>query len=66
MDLWTQWEREKVAGESSISVCTLSVVRWIAGEKLSCSTGSPVWCSVMTWENGMGRGEGPGKEGMYA
>ena len=33
-------------------------VRWIAGEKLLCSTGSPGWCSVMTW------GE-EGREGMY-
>ena len=53
-------------GESSINICTLSVVRWIAGEKLHCSTGSPVWCSVMTWKNGMAKGERPGKEEMYA
>ena len=23
------------------------MARWIAGEKLLCRTGSPVWCSVM-------------------
>ena len=63
----TMGERESCRnGESSINICTLSVVRWIAGEKLHCSTGSPVWCSVMTWKNGMAKGERPGKEGMYA
>ena len=35
-------------GESSINICTLSCVEWIAGEKLLFNTGSPVWCSVMT------------------
>ena len=29
-------------GESSISICTLSAIRCIAGEKLPCSRGSPV------------------------
>ena len=36
----------------------LSGVRWIAGEKLLCSIGSLVWCSVMTWSDEMGGGEG--------
>ena len=45
-------------GESSIYIYTLSSVRWIAGENLQCSTGSPVWCSVMIWRDGMGRGVG--------
>ena len=31
---------------------TLSGVRWIAGEKLLCGTGNPVWSSVMTWRGG--------------
>ena len=35
-------------GESGISLYTLSCVRWMAGEKLLCSTGCPVWCSGMT------------------
>ena len=30
----------------------------MAGEKLLSSLGSPVCCSVMTWRNGMGAGEG--------
>ena len=28
-------------------------VRWKAGEKSLCSTGSPVWCSVITWRDGI-------------
>ena len=28
----------------------------MAGEKLLYSTGRPVWCSVMTWRDGMGEG----------
>ena len=47
-------------GENSITINTLSGVRWIAGEKLLRSTGSPVWCSVMIWRDGMGEG----REGM--
>ena len=35
---------------------TLSGVRWIAGEKLLCGTGSPVWCCVMTWRDRIGEG----------
>ena len=42
-----------MSGESSITVYTLSGVRWIAGEEL-CSTGSPVLSSVMSWRDGMG------------
>ena len=41
-------------GESSSSMYTLSGVRWMAAEKLQCSTGSPVWHSVMTWRDGIG------------
>ena len=44
---------------------TLSGVRRLAGEKSVYGTGSPVWCSVMTWRDGMGRGGSLGKEGMY-
>ena len=44
-------------------MCTLSGVRWIAGKKLLCSTGSPVWCSVMTWRDGMGEGREAREEG---
>ena len=39
----------------------LSGVRWIqltAGKKLLCTIGSLVWCSVMTWRDEMGGGEG--------
>ena len=45
-------------GESNTNIRTLSGVRWIAGEKLLGSTGSPLWCSVMTWKAGLGGGEG--------
>ena len=40
-------------GESSINIYTVSGVRWIADKKLLCSTGSPVWGSVMTWRDGI-------------
>ena len=40
-------------GEGSINIYTLSGVRWLAGGKPLCSRGSPVWCSVMTWRDGM-------------
>ena len=40
--------REGMDGESSISMYTLSGVRWMASEKLQCSTGTPAWHSVMT------------------
>jgi len=33
--------------ETSINICTLSCVKWIAGEKFLYNTGSSVWCSVM-------------------
>ena len=57
MGLWTQWGRERV-GEwgSGLSIQTLPGVRQTAGEKLLCSTGSPVWPSVMTQMLGWGRG----------
>ena len=35
----------------------------MAGEKLLCSTGSPVCCSVMTWRDGMGDGREAREEG---
>ena len=41
-------------GESNTNIRTLSGVRWIAGEKVLGSTGSPLWCSVMTWKAGLG------------
>ena len=45
-EVWTNGER------------TLSGVRWIASEKLLCSAGSPTLHFLMTWRDGMGRGEG--------
>ena len=45
-------------GESSISIYTLSCVKWVAGKKLLYNTGSPAWCSVMTSRGEMGKGEG--------
>ena len=41
-------------GESGINIHILSGLRRRAGEKLLCSTGSPVWCSVKTWRDGTG------------
>ena len=48
--------RERMIGmnrENSINICILSskIDSW-------CSTGSPDWCSLMTWRDGMGEGEG--------
>ena len=35
------------------NIHTLLGVRWKAGEKSLCSMGSPVWCSVITWRDGI-------------
>ena len=43
-------------GESSTDIYILSRVWWVAGKKLLCRAGSPVWRSV--WPRGMGWGEG--------
>ena len=43
-------------GESTTDTYTLSQVGWRAGEKLLCSTGSPVWCPVRTYRDAMGEG----------
>ena len=43
---------------SSINIYILLCVRQTAGEKLLCSTRSPIWCSVMTWRDGMEGGVG--------
>ena len=53
-----------IDGEGSVNVYTLSGIRWIAGAKLLCSTGNPVWCSVMTWRGGK-RGREAMEGGMY-
>ena len=45
------------SGESGLILSALSDIRWMAGEKLLCSTGNPVWCCVMTGSDGMGGGE---------
>ena len=66
MDLCTQWGKERVRRmEKGTNICTPSGVRRLAGEKSVYGTGSPVWCSVMTWRDGMGRGGSLEKEGMY-
>ena len=53
------WEGESgMNGESNINIYTLSSIRWITYEKLLWRTGSPVWWSVMTWKNQIGKGEG--------
>ena len=54
-------------GESSINIYSLSGVRWISSVLSYCSIGSLVWCSVMTWRDRVGEGEGRerGREYMY-
>lgn len=54
-------------GESSINVYALLGVRWIDGEKLLCSTESPVWLLLMIWRVGFWGGEGvlAGRGYMY-
>ena len=41
-----------------------SGVRWLSGEKLLCSSGRSVWCSVMTWRGRVGGGEGGSEENV--
>ena len=58
-------------GESSINIHTQLGVRWIAGEKLLCSTGTvyiatvytELCSSVMTWKDGMGTEGREAREG---
>ena len=52
-------------GESSINKDTLSGLRWIAGEKLLCSAGSPAWPSMMTWKDRMQGREGDSRGKGY-
>ena len=49
-------------GDSSINICTLPCVGWLAGVKLLYSTGSPGWCSLMPRGIRWGRG---GSERIY-
>ena len=44
----------RINRKSSDNIYVLLCVTWIAGEKLLCDTGSPVWCSVMGWDGGKG------------
>ena len=66
MDTVGEGESE-MNGESSIHKDTLSGLRWIAGEKLLCSTGGPAWHFMMTWKDRMQGREGGsrGKGYMY-
>ena len=48
---------DETNGESSVNINTLPGVRWIGGEKVLVSTGSPAWHSIMTWKGGMGEWE---------
>ena len=56
--------KSETNGEISINIYTLSGIRWIAGEKLLCSTRSPVWPSVMTWKGKWWEERELGREGM--
>ena len=60
MDLGTQWWRERVGRTEKAA----PDVRWIAGEKLHCSTGNPGWCSVMTWRGAVEKGREAQEGGM--
>ena len=53
---------EKVA---SIYIYSVMCLRWIGGEKLLYSTGSPVWCSVMTWRDAGWEGGSRDRGYMY-
>jgi len=60
---WREWTcghsgaRSKTNWGSSTDIYTLSCVKHIASGKLLYNTGSPAWCSVMTWRGGMGEGK---------
>ena len=45
-------------GKSNINIYTLSSIRWITGEKLLCSAGSPGWHSCDDDQEGSGGGRG--------
>ena len=60
MDLWKQCGQIGMNGGSSVNIYTLLGVTQVTGEKLLCSTGNPVWCSMTTQRGGIGRG---GEEG---
>ena len=63
MDLWMKRRKERVERtESSIEICTLPCVKYIANCKLFSDTESPAWCSAMTWRGGM-RGWEEGSRG---
>ena len=47
-------------GQSNTDIYTPPCAKQIAGEKLLCNTGSPVWCSEMTQRGGVREG----KEGL--
>ena len=42
---------------SSTDIYILSCVKHIASGKLLHNTGSPAWCSAMTWRGGKGEGK---------
>ena len=51
--------------ESSIDIYILPCVKQTASGKLLYGTGSPAWCSVMTWAAGWGWWEGGSRERGY-
>ena len=51
--------------ESSIDIYILPCVKQTASGKLLYGTGSPAWCSVMTWATGWGWWEGGSRERGY-
>ena len=56
---------DETNGESSINIGTLRCVKWVAGEKFLCNTGSPVWRSEMMWRCGMQGREGGSRQRGY-
>ena len=54
-------EQGRMDWENNIDIYTPPCVQQIADKKLLCNTGSPAWCSVMTWRGGIGGREGDSK-----
>ena len=54
-------EQGRMNWENNIDIYTPPCVQQIADKKLLSNTGSPAWCSVMTWRGGMWGREGDSK-----
>ena len=54
-------EQGRMNWENNIDIYTPPCAQQIADKKLLSNTGSPAWCSVMTWRGGMVGREGDSK-----